>query len=85
MSYTLKIKNHVPLMQALVEALSGHAHFSLDGDLSRCADAIERVPGVSHKETACLRPNTLATHHDFVINKNKLFRAATEKRRRRTA
>ena len=67
MGFTLKIRYHVQFIQALVEALAGNAYLSLEGDLSRCAADIERVPGMSRQGTATLRRNTLVPQGDFAI------------------
>jgi hypothetical protein len=65
--YWVRVKNKVEFVKAMIAYLSGGAHMSMEGDLSKAQGEIESIPGRSGQETAILRRQTLVPVLDFVV------------------
>ena len=54
----VKVKRSLQFTQAIVDCLCGDALLSLEGDLSRALHLLDRIPGITHRETELMRRNT---------------------------
>jgi hypothetical protein len=59
------VHNKPGLLLAILEKLGGSVHISLEGDLH--GFNLDKFPGVSDKETAILKRNTIAPREDFRV------------------
>ena len=59
------VKDRKGVLLAMMEALAGEAHLSLEGDLRRFA--LTRIAGASEQETASLKRSTRWPQQDFIV------------------
>ena len=60
-----KVRDKPRLLLALIKELGGDAHLSFEGDLH--GFNLIKFPGVSDKETAILKRNTIWPRQDFLV------------------
>ena len=63
--YYLVARDKPGLLIAMMHALCGTAHISLEGDLSECR--LGEIAGATDQETSVLKRNTLWPRRDFVV------------------
>lgn len=54
----VKVKHTLRFMQLMVDHYCGGALLSLEGDLSRALHLLDRIPGITDRETESMRRNT---------------------------